>query len=213
MDCSTHNCWVRSLECLSYLLEEAGASATVQNINGFTPLHVAVVYGNEISVVRLLLEKGGTDILDDAGNSPLALACKNRRLDSIKVLLFDFGADPFSPSITSSWEDYDECVKKLIERGKKEERIKNDAWVSMLKVSRYLILLKGELGSTELQLMTLSQLPNSKFISKRQSRILSDTFLDRRSIGHLLEGACRQSTDKPPRLLPTVQVCQDYLES
>ena len=206
------------LECLKYLVSEAGAVAKTQNVDGFSALHVAVVYGNKGETIRLLVKNGQADMeqRDDAGDTALALACQNHRLPAIDILLFELLADPFGLGLFPIPTTYDDCVKDLLLKAQQEERDRNQAFVDALRVTRLLLLVHDNgLLSAELQLLCLSQLTHSRSngtLSKAQFNSLAYCLLDRRSIGMLVLAGVRL-VDKEPRLHNVVTACQIYLDS
>ncbi|MEM7453319.1 MAG: ankyrin repeat domain-containing protein [Planctomycetota bacterium] len=70
-------CWQKAIGCVSLLLD-AGADVNSTGDNGKTPLHYALLEGDENSneIVRLLLESGANAKMREgiAGKTPLDLA-------------------------------------------------------------------------------------------------------------------------------------------
>jgi hypothetical protein len=66
-------------ESVVQLLIESGADLSIndRNASGLTPLHEVCDQGYMVSIVELLIESGAdVNIQDDAGNTPLHMACK-----------------------------------------------------------------------------------------------------------------------------------------
>lgn len=80
--------WEGHEETIRVLLDQ-GAGVVIQDIDGWTPL-MAATKGQELSGMRILLEKRGYDqanIQDDAGMTPLLVAIEYENLEALDVLL------------------------------------------------------------------------------------------------------------------------------
>ncbi|AVP87839.1 hypothetical protein phytr_9100 [Candidatus Phycorickettsia trachydisci] len=83
------------LKTIQYLVKR-GLDITASNVKGFTPLHLAAIFGRTNIVQFLTQQKqfaGNLDIKDSQGDTPLSLAVRNAHLKLVKMLLKQ-GANP-----------------------------------------------------------------------------------------------------------------------
>jgi len=119
-----HNAvWAAEPEIVDALLR-AGATATVTNAFGMTPVYIAAEQGNS-TILRRLLDAGARpDTADASGDTLLMAAVRSRNVDAVRLLV-ERGAtvDVAEPEIGHTalmWAvrvDAAEVVRLLIERG------------------------------------------------------------------------------------------------
>lgn len=76
------------------ILLKNGANSWRTNAFGKTPLHAGVLNDSILTVMYLLKFTADTNVMDDAGNSPLSLACVEKAFFPMVKLLLNNGADP-----------------------------------------------------------------------------------------------------------------------
>ncbi len=79
------------VELLMGVVYEAKGTVDLNNIDGATPLHSAVLSG-ALEIVELLLKRAKVNIVTKAGNSPLHYAVREGYLDIVRTLV-EAGAD------------------------------------------------------------------------------------------------------------------------
>jgi len=105
------------------LLQEVGYLATVWDSHGFTPLHVASLWGFEDIVLLLLKYKANVSARNQAGQTPLHGASMAGHEDVVRILL-DRGADVNAkdnlgntPLYFAAWDGQAAVTRLLLERG------------------------------------------------------------------------------------------------
>ena len=79
-------CYSAAYECVTFLLEKKQVLINIQDSDGFTPLHLAVISGIS-KIVLLLLQKGAlTNIRNKKGETPMELALKKKRIEIYNIL-------------------------------------------------------------------------------------------------------------------------------
>lgn len=106
---------------------QAGINANAKNEKGETALTFAIRY-KDPKIARLIIEKADLSMKDDAGNSPLFIAIKDKKEDLFNLLL-DKGADPNGSGTASQktknqsalyvsiLQGREDLMQKLLEKG------------------------------------------------------------------------------------------------
>lgn len=119
------------LGVLTSLLHERRIDSKIQNMNGYTPLCLAVLYGSIEMVEELLKAKDGVeaaDIRNGFGETPLSIACKIRsmrlvakivsktlKLDRYTSVFINENVDEFLDSLAIENAEDPACYIKVIE--------------------------------------------------------------------------------------------------
>ncbi|WP_339048910.1 ankyrin repeat domain-containing protein [Candidatus Mesenet endosymbiont of Phosphuga atrata] len=77
----------RDINEIKNLLEQ-GANVNAENLNGSSPLHIAIQHNSSVMIIKMLLEYGAKiDALNRDGRTPLHIAASKRKLIATKELL------------------------------------------------------------------------------------------------------------------------------
>ncbi|XP_072042795.1 transient receptor potential cation channel subfamily A member 1-like [Amphiura filiformis] len=113
----------RHINVARSLMERGAPVNCRKTTNGFTPLHQAVIIGEE-PLAQLLIDKGAeTEIIDNEQMTPLHRAAMFNRVDTILLLirqglyLETKDEDNFTPLLCAAWKDQTEAGRTLLRYG------------------------------------------------------------------------------------------------
>ena len=90
-------CFRGHLSVVNYLITQASADVDLQNNEGNTPLHYAIMgtHENYLAIVKYLIEQGGAEVnlQNNEGNTPLHYAALCRDLELVAYLVASAGAN------------------------------------------------------------------------------------------------------------------------
>ncbi|XP_072042762.1 transient receptor potential cation channel subfamily A member 1-like [Amphiura filiformis] len=113
----------RHVNVAKYLIERGAPINCRKTSNGFTPLHQAVIIGQE-PLAQMLIDKGAeTEVIDNEQMTPLHRAAMSNTVDSILLLirqglcLETKDEDNFTPLLCAAWKGQTEAGRSLLRYG------------------------------------------------------------------------------------------------
>ena len=117
---------------------------TVDEYNGYAPLHYAVKYNHVPAMVALLDAGADVDVQDEEGHTPLYLAVQDELPESTQALLEQYGAAPVDADVSQRGELFGRvaATQEILEERHREQKQQREAAAAQEEIKQNMKLLQ-----------------------------------------------------------------------